>query len=173
MWLWVSHFPVYKTKLLRQVALGIHKCRTHRYQWALEHIWIWVSKPVGEGVLETIPHGYQGTTVHYRSCWKKKKQDYAYNVNSRAYIWQIIHVLFVPHHSVLTWTYHVQGTILNALSKVTIQGQAGSQTQVARFKAKASNHYFARQKCRKLTSEITIYWFLSTRAMDLKVWSLD
>ena len=104
---------------------------------------------------------------------KKKKQDYAYNVNSRAYIWQIIHVLFVPHHSVLTWTYHVQGTILNALSKVTIQGQAGSQTQVARFKAKASNHYFARQKCRKLTSEITIYWFLSTRAMDLKVWSLD
>ena len=31
---------------------------------------------------------------------KKKKQDYAYNANSRAYIWQIIHVLFVPHHSI-------------------------------------------------------------------------
>lgn len=31
---------------------------------------------------------------------KKKKQDYAYNANFRAFIWQIIHVLFVPHHSV-------------------------------------------------------------------------
>ena len=31
---------------------------------------------------------------------KKKTQDYADNANFRAFIWQIIHVLFVPHHSV-------------------------------------------------------------------------
>ena len=69
-----------------------------------EHTWIWVSKwgATGQGaVQETISHGYRGTTVHCRTCWgKKKKQDYAYNANSRAYIWQIIHVLFVPHHSI-------------------------------------------------------------------------
>ena len=43
-----------------------------------EHTWIWVSKwgATGQGaVLETISHGYRGTTVYCRSCWGKKKKN--------------------------------------------------------------------------------------------------
>jgi len=95
---------VYKTKLLIQVALSIHKCRTHRYEWVTNtHGFGYPNggqrgrgrskkqSPMDiEGQLYTAGHAGK----------KKKKQDYAYNANSRAYIWQIIHVLFVPHHSI-------------------------------------------------------------------------
>lgn len=67
-----------------------------------------------------------------------------------------------------------KGTILNVLSKVITQWHSwDSNLGILTGRAKASTHYFVRQKCRKLTLQIIVYKFSFPRAMVLKFWSLE
>lgn len=98
---------------------------------------------------------------------------------------QIIHLLFPSCHCILI--YHIsiiaslygeltmyKGTILNAISKVTTQWHCwDSNLGILTGRAKAPTHYFVRQKCKKLTLQITVWKFSFPRAMVLRIWSLE